>query len=108
MTTSHSSQKAPLTKKKAQGRDCPWLTSEITSKMNKRDKCLRKHEKAGKENDWSTYRRLRNAATRNIRYSNATCTRSVFKRRLIDQRSFGSKLKLLSNNILKRARQQII
>ena len=69
----------PLAKKKVQGRDCPWLTNEIRSKMNERDYWLRKARKMGKENDWSSYRRLRNAVTRIIRYSKATYTRSVFQ-----------------------------
>ena len=80
---------APLTKKKVQGRDSPWLTNEIRLKMNERDYWLRKARKTGKENDWSTYHRLRNATTRIIRYTQDL----FFKRISIDQGSSGSKLR---------------
>ena len=70
----------PLTKKRVQGRDWPWLTNEIRSTMNVRDYWLMKARKTGRENDWSTYRCLRDAATHIIRYSKANYTRSVLKK----------------------------
>ena len=79
---------APLTKKKVQGRNLPCLTNEIKSKMNKRDYWLRKARKSQNENDWSTYRRLRNAVTRTIRYSKATYTRSVFQENIKSPKQF--------------------
>ena len=84
---------ATLTKKKVKGRDCPWLTNEIRSKMNERDYWLKKARKTGKENDWSTYRRLRNAATRIIRYSKATYTRSVFQENINRPKQFWEHIK---------------
>ena len=83
----------PLTKKKVQGRDCPWLKNEIRSKMNERDYWLRKVRKTGKENDWSSYRRLRNAVTRIIRYSKATYTRSVFQENINRPKQFWEQIK---------------
>ena len=84
---------APLTKKKVQGQDSPWLTNEIRLKMNERDYWLRKARKMGKENDWSTYRRLRNATTRIIRYSKATYTRSVFQENINRPEQFWEQIK---------------
>ena len=83
----------PLTKKKVQGRDCPWLTNEIRSKMNERDYLVRKARKTGKENNWSTYRRLRNAAARIIRYSKAMYTRSVFQEIINRPKKFWEQIK---------------
>jgi len=56
--------------------------------MNERDYWLRRARKTGKENDWYTYRRLRNAATRIIRYSKATYTRSVFQENINRPKQF--------------------
>ena len=57
---------APFTEQKVRGHDCPWLSSEIRSKIHERDYWLKRARKSGKELDWSTYRRLRNVVTRLI------------------------------------------
>ncbi len=48
---------APLIKKRVHGRDIPWLTNDIKTKIHNRDYYLRKVRKPGKEIDWSTYHR---------------------------------------------------
>ena len=57
---------APFTDQKVRGRDCPWLSRDIRSKIHERDYWLKRARKSGKELDWSTYRRLRNVVTRLI------------------------------------------
>ncbi len=46
------------TKGMREGHNRPWLTNEITSRMNERDYWFRKARRTANENDWSTYRRL--------------------------------------------------
>ena len=62
---------APLMEQSVRGRDCPWLTSEIKQKIRERDYYLRKARRSNTENDWSTYRRLRNSVTSAIKNSKA-------------------------------------
>ena len=83
---------APLVQKKIRGRDCPWLANEIRHKMNERDFLLRKARKAGEENDWSMYRRLRNLVTRSIRYSKATHTRKILQENIDRPKKFWDKI----------------
>ena len=40
---------APLINKRVKGRSCPWLNHEIKTKMNERDKVLRKYRKSHSE-----------------------------------------------------------
>ena len=53
--------------------------SHIKSKLKERDYYLRKARKSNSENDWSTYRRLRNSVTLMIRKSKANYNRCLFK-----------------------------
>ena len=61
--------------------------------MNGRDYWLKKARKAGKENDWSTYRRLRKAAAQIIRHSKGTYIRSVFQVNINRPKLFWGKLR---------------
>ena len=51
---------APIITKRVKGKHCPWLTTNIKSHMNERDKVLRKARKTKKDSDWSMYKRLKN------------------------------------------------
>ena len=51
---------APKIQKRVKGRSCPWLSHDIKTTMNSRDKLLRKARKTNCENDWSSYKRLKN------------------------------------------------
>lgn len=84
---------APLIEKNNSGKDCPWLTSQIKAKMNERDFLLRKAKRTGNENDWSTYRRLRNATTNLIRKSKANFQREVFQNNAHSPKDFWKEIK---------------
>eukprot|EP00794_Sanderia_malayensis_P021363 gene21363-23443_t len=58
---------APLIKKRVKGRRCPWITYEIKSLMNTRDKILRKARNTKEESDWSLYKRLKNSCNNKIK-----------------------------------------
>ena len=55
------------------------LTSEIKQKIRERDYYLRKARRSNTENDWSTYRRLRNSVTSAIRNSKANYNRTILR-----------------------------
>ena len=48
----------PLVKKRVKGKYCPWLSVEIKTTMNNRDKILRKARKSRKGADWLIYKHL--------------------------------------------------
>ena len=51
---------APIIQKRVKGKGCPWMTTELKSLMNDRDKLLRKARKSKHDVDWNQYKRLRN------------------------------------------------
>ncbi len=84
---------APLIKKRVRGRDIPWLTNDIKTKIYNRGFYLKKARKSGKEIDWSTYRRLRNNVTRSIRQSKANYTRQIFRENINTPGKFWNQIK---------------
>ena len=54
---------APLVSKKVKGRLSPWITNDVKSEMNLRDRLLRKARRTNLEADWSSYKRQRNRVT---------------------------------------------
>ena len=53
--------------KNVKRRPCKWLTRELKKEINNRDRQLRKARKSSSENDWSSYKRLRNRCNTLIR-----------------------------------------
>ena len=51
---------APIIQKRVKGRYCPWLTPELKTLMNNRDKFHRKARKTMSENDWNAYKQAKN------------------------------------------------
>ena len=83
----------PIVERTIRGRECSWLSHEIKAKMKERDYHLKKARRTGKEVDWSMYRRLRNAVTRQIRKSKATHTRTLFRESINKPKDFWKQLK---------------
>ena len=50
----------PKIEKRVKGGKCPWLTYEIKTLMNTRNKVLRKARKTNKKCDWLSYKRVKN------------------------------------------------
>ena len=69
------------------------LLNLVRKKKSERDFFLRKARKTRKENDWSTYCRLRNSVTRSIRHSKATYTRSILQVNIDRPKQFWDKIK---------------
>jgi hypothetical protein len=73
---------APLILKTVKGKFCPWITPVIKQNLNQRDRILRKARKTGKENDWSTYKRLRNSCNNQIK-----CAKYKYNKNLLSENS---------------------
>ena len=84
---------APMFERKITGRVCPWLTSEIRSKINQRDYLLRKAKRSKAQKDWDDYKRARNSTTSAIRKSKASYHRNLFKETLNSPKDFWSRIK---------------
>ena len=67
IVTSIFNKHAPFITKRVKGRMCPWLTADLKSHMNERDKLLRKARKSHKTHDWNEYKRKKNYCTRIVR-----------------------------------------
>ena len=61
--------------------------------MDERDYYLKRARKSGKENDWSSYRQLRNIVTRIIRYNKATYMRSILWENIDGPAKFWNQIK---------------
>ena len=60
---------APKITKRVKGRKCPWLTYEIKTLMNTRDKVLRKARKTKKECDWWSYKKVKNLCNNKVKHA---------------------------------------
>ena len=86
-------KRAPLKERSVRGRDCPWLTSEIKKKIRDRDYYLKTARRSNAENDWSTYRHLRNSGTTAIRNSKARYNRDILRENMNNPKNFRKTIK---------------
>ena len=55
---------APVKEKLVRGKDCQWMTKEIKQEVKNRDSCLKKARRTNTENDWSSYRQVKNVTNK--------------------------------------------
>ena len=65
--------------KHVRGMQNPWMSKDIKTKMNTRDYYLRCAKRTNSENDWSSYKRIRNQVSYLIRQAKANHIRSLFR-----------------------------
>ena len=58
---------APIQQKRIKGKVTPWLTRDITIRMNIRDQLLRRYRKHKVPDDWDKYKKERNSVNRLIK-----------------------------------------
>ena len=63
---------APPMVKKVRGRRCPWLNRDIKTLIQERDRQLKRARRTKSENDWSSYKQLRNRCNNMIKYAKTT------------------------------------
>lgn len=88
----------PLINKKVRGRETPWINSKIKNIMKERDHFLNKARVSKSELDWSNYRRLRNAVTREIRNAKGLYHRNLLEENLDKPSKFWKAIKKLVPN----------
>ena len=71
---------APIIEKRIKGILNPWLTPDIKALMNSRDQAKRRARSSKLENDWLTYKALRNQCTNKVK----SCKASNYKNLLND------------------------
>eukprot|EP00794_Sanderia_malayensis_P020943 gene20943-22996_t len=84
---------APLKQRTVRGRDCPWLNQKLKIEIRERDYLLAKSKKSGKENDWSAYRRKRNAVTKMLRTSIAKYNQNLLSENAYNPKRFWKEIK---------------
>ena len=87
---------APLQHKKTKPSKVPWITTEIKSLINERDKLKRKAIITKLETDWSKYKRTRNQV--NIKLRNAKT--NYYSSKIFNQKSNPKKAWRSINNLL--------
>ena len=58
---------APLRKKRVRQKEAPWINVDILNKIHERDDMKKKANTSKSEDDWKSYKKLRNAVTDMIR-----------------------------------------
>ncbi len=91
--TSIVDKHAPIKQKTVRGKDCQWMNSEIRHKMRERDYYLKRARKSNVENDWSTYKRLRNTVTNMIRNSKSRYNKNILYEQVNDPKQFWRHIK---------------
>lgn len=84
---------APIITKRVKGSLCPWLTLDIKSVMNNRDKLLRKFRKSKSNQDWVAYKHLRNTCTNLIRRAKSDYYRNLLTEHKTNPQSFWKTIK---------------
>lgn len=84
---------APLVERKIRGMQNPWMSRDIKTKMNTRDYYLRCAKRTNSENDWSSYRRVRNLVSYLIRQAKANHIRSLFRENGTSPKDFWKQIK---------------
>ncbi|XP_057302635.1 uncharacterized protein LOC130636806 [Hydractinia symbiolongicarpus] len=84
---------APLVERKIRGMQNPWMSRDIKTKINTRDYYLRCAKRTNSENDWSSYRRVRNLVSYLIRQAKAKHIRSLFRENGTSPKYFWKQIK---------------
>ena len=84
---------APMKQKTVRGNECKWMNPEIRQKMRERDYYLKRARRSNSENDWSSYRRLRNSVTNMIRISKSKYNKHLLYEQADDPKQFWRHIK---------------
>ena len=95
--TSVVDKHAPVIERTVRGLDCPWLSKSIKAKINERDYLLKNPRRTNQEKDWSSYRKLRNFVTKDIKISRSQYNRTVFRENLNKPKQFWNCIKLVKH-----------
>ena len=78
----------PTIQKNVKGRPCKWLTRELKKEMNNQERQPRKARKSNSENDWSSYKRLRNRCNSLIRKAKSSYHQNLLTENITNPHQF--------------------
>ena len=84
---------APIISKRVKGRHCPWLTADVKTQMNIKDKLLRKVRKSNKQSDWNLYKTAKNRCNNMVKKAKKTYNRNQLTEHRSNPRSFWKAIK---------------
>lgn len=84
---------APFINKRVKGRPCPWLDNNLKQKQNHRDRVLRKARKSGKQDDWNSYKKLRNNCNNLLKKTKAQYHKNILQENRMDPKGFWKSIK---------------
>ena len=84
---------APSMTKKIRGKKCEWMNNEIKDLMLKRNSQHKKARKTKRENDWSTYKSLRNRCNNMIKHAKSVYHKNKIRENASKPEKFWSCIK---------------
>ena len=70
---------APIIEKRIKGKSCKWLNSDLRKEMNNRDKQMRNARKTNSDEDWTSYRKMRNECNKNVKRAKSNYHQDILK-----------------------------
>ena len=89
----HFNKHSPFLNKKVKGIKSPWITREIKTEMNKRDKLQRKFRKSRSTNDFDEYKKQRNKVNVTVRKAKCQFNKDLLQETAHDPSRFWKALK---------------
>ena len=83
---------APHIEKRMKGRPCPWLNIDTKKLMNRRDQTLRRARKSKSNDNWESYKTLRNKCSKKIKKAKSNYHKKVLNDN-INKPKFWSEIK---------------
>ena len=83
----------PIIKKRVRGKPCPWLTNDLKSKMNTRDKLLGKMRKTKLQFDINAYKAKRNEVNVALRKAKSKYFKNLLSENTNSPKKFWKSLK---------------
>ena len=83
---------APHIEKRMKGRPCPWLNIDTKKLMNRRDQTLRRARKSKSNDNWESYKTLRNKCSKKIKRAKSNYHKKVLNDN-INKPKFWSEIK---------------
>ena len=85
---------APLIQKRVRGVDnCPWMTGQIKKHIRQRDYFLKKARKSSRDEDWLTYKSMRNRLTNSVKRAKQTYNKKLTDNHKDDTKAFWRTMK---------------
>ena len=79
--------------KRVRGKPSPWISGKLKRCIRERDYQLRKARRTNKNEDWATYKSLRNSVTRSIKRAKSSYNRKLIEENMYDPKAFWKTIK---------------